>query len=634
MHIVRPSSCRRLVASLLSTLALGAVLTPAAQQDRPVFRSGATSVSVDVIVTGRDGRPVTDLSRADFVIREAGRAQAITAFQHVQVPLGHRTIDLTAPVDPPTDVSDNQRPDSDSRAFAIVIDDGAIAPAAIPHVKQTLAEFLRALAPADRAAIVFIRRSDYGQDFTSDVTRLVGAANRTSAALGWPPDFRATRLVLENAVNTLVAAPQTRKAIIYVSGGHDVVITPPTRDVLGNVRPGLALAKDRSDASDLLMLFDACRQAGVPIYAFDPTSKVGGFMTPEQRRRREARQEFMMGLASATNGLAFTNQSDLAGTARRLIADNGDYYVLGYSPDPFPADGRFHEIQVSVPSRPDVHVRARAGYIAPKPLRGDTTVDEVVRSLGAAQPGGDLKLRAFAAPVAPGTRGTQLAVSLQATYPEATPQMQDDLRVVMIAIDPDGGIKASSDRTLRVAFAGQSFPLALMLDDVIEVPNGKLTLRIAVSSAGLGRAGVVHLPITVRNPSDQNLGVTPLVLALMRPPGPSGAFVAGAERIADLLPFQPTTDRVFHRNDTVQIFSRAFSETRDKLTATVVLRRGARAIQTFTPSRSPFPMDGRALDLRQSIPLHEVAPGGYVIELTVTGPKGKPITTSVPIEVR
>src|SRR5512145_426298 len=51
---------------------------PAPQQ--PTFRARVDSVSVDVIVTDRQGRPVTDLTADDFEIREADKLQTIEAF--------------------------------------------------------------------------------------------------------------------------------------------------------------------------------------------------------------------------------------------------------------------------------------------------------------------------------------------------------------------------------------------------------------------------------------------------------------------------------------------------------------------------------------------------------------------------
>ena len=57
----------------------------AAQQPQVpgAFRSRITMVPVDVRVVDREGRPITDLTRADFQVFEDGRPQEISAFDHV-----------------------------------------------------------------------------------------------------------------------------------------------------------------------------------------------------------------------------------------------------------------------------------------------------------------------------------------------------------------------------------------------------------------------------------------------------------------------------------------------------------------------------------------------------------------------
>jgi hypothetical protein len=83
----------RRVASLLA-FAVAAAVYPTAQappaQDppqqpqRPVFRAGIDSVSVDAVVTDKQGRPVLDLTAEDFEVREDGKPQSIDNFRLVR----------------------------------------------------------------------------------------------------------------------------------------------------------------------------------------------------------------------------------------------------------------------------------------------------------------------------------------------------------------------------------------------------------------------------------------------------------------------------------------------------------------------------------------------------------------------
>src|SRR5882672_4272004 len=74
---------RASVAIVLASLSLASVLAQD-QSARPIFRTGANYVRVDVYPT-RNGTPVTDLTRDDFEVYEDKAAQTIDEFEHVVV---------------------------------------------------------------------------------------------------------------------------------------------------------------------------------------------------------------------------------------------------------------------------------------------------------------------------------------------------------------------------------------------------------------------------------------------------------------------------------------------------------------------------------------------------------------------
>src|SRR6185503_1459060 len=82
----------RRVVTIACSLATGVVLAasqgtgapPAGAgqgQQPPTFRGRVDSISVDVSVTDKQGKPVTDLTVDDFEIREANKAQTIDTFR-------------------------------------------------------------------------------------------------------------------------------------------------------------------------------------------------------------------------------------------------------------------------------------------------------------------------------------------------------------------------------------------------------------------------------------------------------------------------------------------------------------------------------------------------------------------------
>lgn len=337
-------------------VAFAAVAAPLpAQQPPPVFRAGTTYVLVDVVAADADGRRVTDLQKTDFEIREGGRTQDIADFEYVSVPLNDRVIDLAGVPLPPRDVFSNARPPHSARAFAIVLHH--VATAEIVHTKRVLQQLLQGLHPEDRVALVYPSRSDLSQDFTNDEGRLIRAVGNMRAALMGGPVAR-WDLYFRNVLQSLAAAPESRRAMIVVS---DALLPSRDRDIL-----------------------DESLRLNVPIYTVDPRGLVApqlglaGHMedqTPQARAGLDTalrlEQDSLRELAANTNGRAYVNMWDVTAAVRDLLADNSSYYVLGFYPDPATPDGKFHAIDVRV-RRPGVQIRSRAGYMAektPKPGR-------------------------------------------------------------------------------------------------------------------------------------------------------------------------------------------------------------------------------------------------------------------------
>src|SRR5262245_1790220 len=60
---------------------------PPAQQQPPTFRVRIDYVEVDVVVTDREGNLVRDLKKEDFQVLEDGKAQSISTFSLVDIPI-------------------------------------------------------------------------------------------------------------------------------------------------------------------------------------------------------------------------------------------------------------------------------------------------------------------------------------------------------------------------------------------------------------------------------------------------------------------------------------------------------------------------------------------------------------------
>jgi VWFA-related protein len=197
------------------------------QRDQAPFRTGVEHVSIPVVVTDRDDRPVPGLTKADFEITMHGRPQAIATFEAIWVPEANRDLHVAAPE---ADVSVNTQPAATARQFAVIVDDLHIIESHAVPVKRLLTDFVRAVASDDEVAIVFAGRSDLSLNFTTSLDRMLEAIDRVPDALGFGLDAspdrkgaafqaRSTLFTLQNAVATLANSRFVRRAIVYVSGG-------------------------------------------------------------------------------------------------------------------------------------------------------------------------------------------------------------------------------------------------------------------------------------------------------------------------------------------------------------------------------------------------------------------------------
>jgi hypothetical protein len=384
----------------------------------------------------------------------------------------------------------------------------------------------------------------------------------------------------------------------------------------------------------LLDLFELAKQVNVPIYTVDPhglaspesVSNLGEIDSPGAReglvRLIQARHDFLHTMASNTGGRAFVNQSDLKWAARQIVAENGSYYLLGYYPKPWVADGEFHPIDVKV-KKPGLQVRARAGYKPPRTVPPSLRrPPRVTDSLQDGVAGGDLQLRAFAAPIAPARRGARAVLTLDVAYPEvltSRPRPSDRLHIAWAALDPDARILGSGEETLQVPLAQTGTEaFTLSITQFIDVPARRVVLRVAALSEALSTTGVVHFSMDVPNFATDAVTVAPLVLATTTD---RSVRVARLGSDAGLLPLQPTTRREFGASESIAVLVRGFADAPSDLTAELRLKRHGMLRRSEALTLRPVPGQRRGAEARVGIPLSGLEPGEWVIEVAV-GPTG------------
>jgi VWFA-related protein len=622
---------------------IGAITVGAAGQrtggDAQRFFARTDVVSVDVSVLDRKGQPVRGLEAADFTILENGRPQTVEYFDYIELP-APPTVPALWMRNIAPDVARNE--EVLERRLVVILMDDAMIPfdgQIVKAARQIARDVVDRLGPADLAAVVFSRANRAAQNFTQDRARLLAAIDTFDsggyepgpvvdpAQQQYPIDSMRT---LFRSVDTLATVPERRKALIFVSTGIPLRID--TRDVARSDHPYLNwLARQTMDRA---------QRGSVNVYTVDPGGLDGlrSYMMLRNRRpeawiAEKIEQEpglyrdFLQAVAENTGGRAFVNTNEFASRIDQMFLETGSFYLLGYRPQDQRADGQFRKLQVRLKNRRDLTVRARRGYWAP-PRPGSAKMalpPKVDDALAGLVPRTDLPLELAAAAFGvPGRSEAVVILTLGARAPRtpaASSATGDRVDVLLSAFtpegDPRGSVRIAADVTLA---AGKDDELTYEVLGRLDLRPGRYELRASASSATTEVSGSVYgyldVPDFARDAlslSDVTIGTTPPRIA------------GNAEAVAGMLPFAPTTRRMFVATDRVMSFVRVYQGGSAPLApATIVMTiRTATNEMVFNKSQ-PLGSDefgaDRALDYRFEIPMARLKPGPHLLTIEVTGP--------------
>jgi VWFA-related protein len=424
---------RRVAATLLAcVLPAGAQEVP--RDFPPIVRGGAELVMVDVAVVDGEGRPVRDLTLADFVLREEGQVQPITHFESVRV---EERSSVSA--DRPPVSTNTERPSAaPSSLLAIVFDERHLRPETLPSARAAVDGLLaKGLTAGDEVILLAT-----GQGYLWNARNEIGLA----ALRARLPELRGLRrLPVEHEQITeweayRIALFEDRQALHRVMGrigdverargglvtsrgaaassrtdsyermarglGRQVWsdVSQRSNATLANLE-GLAQAlgprKGRKTAvlitegfvadqqsNEWKRTLDAARRSHLTIYGLDAR----GLQLDGGRGADVGRKAVFLGndgtglmdfeasegsdrLVDETGGTVrrYTNRLDDA--LLQISAEGRNYYLLGYQPV-VAADDKYRRLKVEV-LRPGLTVHARKGYYArrtPAPAAGSVPV--------------------------------------------------------------------------------------------------------------------------------------------------------------------------------------------------------------------------------------------------------------------
>lgn len=634
---------------------------PPQAPQQPTFRARIDSVSVDVIVTDRQGRPVTDLTADDFEVREADRPQKIEAFKLVTIDDGPITPAQQRDV---LSMSEQIRAaaDESNRLFIIYLDDYHVRRGNSMRVREQLAEFVRQLTPRDLVAVLYpltpVTAATFSRHHDGTASAVMNFDGRKydytprnafeERYQQYPPEaqerMRNDSVIssLESVCAYLATLRDGRKTVLFVSEGLSGTLPAgvSTTGTLGAVvPPGVQPSQSQMffNQSDLLSrfrhVFTAAARANTSIYTLDPRGVASNEFDIADRVSYEMDRQILAEatdslrvLADQTDGRAIVSRNDAMPALKQMVRDMSAYYLLGYTSSIAPRDGKFHTISVRVKRR-DVDVRARKGYWA-------YTAEEVERASAPPKPGppADVSsaLDSLAQVVEPAGRRPYLvwlgaargaaeksAVTVAwegVTAPGAGPeQVVDRLTVSAVSITGEAVFSGPASRDPQAPR-----PAGVVTFDA---PAGTLRVRVIAENASGRRLETDELTFEV--PDFTAIGpiiATPVVFR--------GRTARDLQQIRAAAAPVPTATRQFSRTERLLVRFAAYGPggTAPKLSMRLLNRLGDSMAALPSPASLP---SGTS---ESEIGLGALPPGDYLIEIAATS-GGETTRTLLPIRI-
>ena len=646
--------------------------SPEEQSQQPTFRAEINVVRVDIIVTDRDGNPVTDLEADDFEVFEDDTPQTIDSFKLVR--LTGTPEPGAEPARPIRNEFDEEREAAreDVRLFAIFFDDYHVRFENAARLRETLINFIYTqLGPSDMVSVMYpLTPLDLVQ-MTRNHESIVGAIegfegrkyryeprNQFEQRYANYPTSVVERIRNEVSLDGLRALVthlgglrEGRKALILVSEGYTNYVPPQLRDRDASL-PGFgnpnrrnpqagdnsleqtsAFFADTDIMRELRYVFNAANRGNTAIYAVDPrglavsefdlsqpTISIG---TDSQTLRTT--MNTLRTLAEETDGRAIVNQNDVGPGLRQMVRDSSTYYLIGYSSTQAPSDGKFHEVKVRV-KRDGVRIRARKGYWA-------LTADDVARvSAAALDPGPPSEVEeALAAIVEPrrgrfvrtwvgsarGDDGRTRVTFVWEAVPLVPGERREELGRVALTASSDAGDPYYRGRIPDAVGGTSARDSGASRQSGPSPPSsGRVTFDVA--------PGQMHMLIAVEGTTGDVLDREATETTIVDFTGTDVAFStpaifrAGTElemrRLVGDLEAVPIAGRTFRRTDRVLIRFEVYAPGSAVPTVTARLLNRSGSSMSDIPVQPPAPGQPTQIDLS----LAHLAPGEYLVELSAT----------------
>jgi len=358
-------------------------------------------------------------------------------------------------------------------------------------------------------------------------------------------------------------------------------------------------------------------------------------------------------MSEETGGFAVVNRNDFANAFQRIVDDNSSYYVMGYYSTNDRRDGRFRKIEVKLPDRPGLTVRARKGYVAPRgkaPEAPKPTANGPSPELRDAM---ESPLPLTGLPVAvtavvfkgPAPKGSVVISTFVAgsmlPFTESGGMMKNDLEVLGVATDDKGKTFTTERSTVNLNMkpdtAKRVMATGFRVIQSLDLNPGRYNLRVAVREANTRKAGSVTFDLDV--PDFSKAPLTMSDIALTSALSGAAPTVRPKDPLEKMLPAPLSSYREFAPVDEIALFAEIYDNIKQphkvQINATAKAEGGQTVSQTQEDhDSSELAGSAGGYGFQARFPLKAFAPGLYVLRVEAIAQIGDRATTSKEIVFR
>ncbi|HND19688.1 MAG TPA: VWA domain-containing protein [Acidobacteriota bacterium] len=290
--------------------------------DEDTIKLDTKLVNLNVTVSNRSGRAITDLKQPDFVVFEDGVKQEVSHFIPVATPFNLVLL---------LDLSGSTREKIDS-------------------VKRSALRFVAATSPQDKVAVVaFTRGVQVVARPTNDRELLKKRIQEMQRTDGGTAFYEAMDFVMKDVLRGLQGE---RNAIVVMTDGVD---------------NALSVAYPAPSRVSFKQMLDKILEFGTLVYPvyLDTESENYAQQWGESAEVYATARTQLQQIADASGGVLYMapNVEDLGNIYEKIANELRTVYSIGYYPASFTKDGQWHKIQVKI-NRGEGVIRTRRGYYA------------------------------------------------------------------------------------------------------------------------------------------------------------------------------------------------------------------------------------------------------------------------------